>query len=217
MRVWGWGRAVPGTFGGDFKSYCLLVFSHGDSALKDKDLDTYRKRQMVRGPDQDQKRLANLLDDLSWKMLAVDNTTSIPLEKSYYREQIVAMVDIMRTSNDLEIYTNDMFAKAQQEREAMRLKGLKKGWNPSIMSKVETILAANPSISREELKDEVIRQLQEEEEKEENDKRQQRKQKMWEDQVRDIEEEHRNLLEKAIIGIVSIAKKGFGWIVDSFF
>ncbi|PIK62634.1 hypothetical protein BSL78_00426, partial [Apostichopus japonicus] len=279
------------TFGGGFKSYCLLVFSHGDSELTDKDLDTYKRKQMEigqaasgyptqqnvrkdqrgqdqeQGQDQGQKGLANLLDELSWKMLAVDNKHSTPLEKAHYREQIVAMVDHMRTSNDPEIYTNDRFVKAQQEREAMRQKGLRKGWNPSIMSKVETILAANPSISQEELQAVVIRQLQEEleersqmekrerqerreredrdwqlrherqeherqerfqrdkwdkrrkEEKEEEEYeiRQQRQQKMWEDQVREIGEEHRSLLEKAIVGFVYIAKKFVGWVFNSSF
>ncbi|PIK33927.1 putative GTPase IMAP family member 4-like, partial [Apostichopus japonicus] len=81
---------IEKTFGGGFKSYCLLVFSHGDSALKKINLDTYKRKQMEigqetsgnrsqqyfrkdqRGPDHDQKSLANLLNELSWKMLAVE-------------------------------------------------------------------------------------------------------------------------------------------------
>ncbi|PIK38004.1 hypothetical protein BSL78_25158 [Apostichopus japonicus] len=168
------------TFGGGFKKYCLLVFSHGDSTLKDVDLDTFRKRlmeiaQVKRGyptqqnvrkdqreQDQDKTDFANLLDELSWRMLAIDNKTSIFFEKAHYRKQIVAMVDRMRKLNSPEIYTNDMFDKAKQEREGLRQKGLRKGWDPLIMSKVETMIAANPKISREELNAKVNEQLQKE-------------------------------------------------------
>ncbi|PIK34747.1 putative GTPase IMAP family member 4-like [Apostichopus japonicus] len=171
---------IEKTFGGGFKNYCLLVYSHGDLELKDVDLDTYRKRQLAIGQAtsghttpqtgttvqkrhaQDQQSLANFLYELSWKIQAVDNKTSIPFEKAHYREKIVAIVDRMRTSNSPEVFTNDMFVKAQHEREDMRQEGLRKGWDLPLMSKVETILAANPNISREELQVEVRRQLQEE-------------------------------------------------------
>ncbi|PIK49344.1 hypothetical protein BSL78_13803 [Apostichopus japonicus] len=171
---------IEKTFGGGFKNYCLLVYSHGDSALRDIDLDTYRKKQMeiVQATSgritpqkvskeqgrhaQNQKILSNFLGELSWKIIAVDNSTSVPLEKAHYRKQIVAMVDKMVTSNSPEIYTNDMFVKAQQQREDMRQKGLRKGWHPSVMSIVEELLAANPSISQEQLQVEVSQYVQRE-------------------------------------------------------
>ncbi|PIK43912.1 hypothetical protein BSL78_19242 [Apostichopus japonicus] len=169
---------IEETFGGGFKNYCLLVYSHGDSALKEVDLDTYRKKQMkiVQATSghptpqkvskeqtkhaQNQKNLSNFLGELSWKMIAVDNSTSVPLEKAHYRKEIVAMVDHMGTLNSPEIYTNDMFVKAQKQREEMRLKGLRNGWHPSVMSIVEELLAANPSISQEQLQVEVSQYVQ---------------------------------------------------------
>lgn len=83
----------------------------------------------------------NFLERIGSKVTAVNNGSTVPAEKERNQEVIIALIDDMvqhrRDSGEKEVYTNDLFAVAQKEKEERKMKFIQEGLSPFVYSAVE--------------------------------------------------------------------------------
>ncbi|KAJ8050876.1 Immune-associated nucleotide-binding protein 9 [Holothuria leucospilota] len=145
-------------FGGGIKDYRLLVYSKADISSKS-DLDQIFEDVIK----DDTQSMAQFFRELDWRIVAVNNETTIPAEKKRNQEIIIAMVDKLKKQNQNTVYTNEMFQEAAKKRQELQQKGEERGWDPSIMKAVEDVIATDPHVSKNAEKlTESVRELLEE-------------------------------------------------------
>ncbi|KAJ8050830.1 GTPase IMAP family member 4 [Holothuria leucospilota] len=178
-------------FGGGINSFRLLVYSKAD-ILATSSLDNFRDEQI----GDNSQAIAHFLKDLDWRIVAVNNKTTIPAEKKRNQEVIIGMVDKLRQHNDDAVYTNEMFEEAVKKRKELEEKGKKMGWNPALMAAVEQVIAEDPGAAKDSKKLNELIQHHMQKAMEENARKAREARRKWEEEEAKERDKMRVLREK---------------------
>ncbi|KAJ8029382.1 GTPase IMAP family member 4 [Holothuria leucospilota] len=142
-------------FGVSLMKYLILVMTHTDG-MPNFDLESYtKKHKSLQSPGP----YGEFLEELDWKILAVNNKAETEYEKEQNRELILSYVTEMVYKNAHQKYTNKLFLKAQalkrHNQETLSLKD-------ELLETVKEYVDENPELLHEtEVDDRVLQDLKE--------------------------------------------------------
>lgn len=122
-------KSVEMTFGGSFKNYCALVFTHADSM--EVSLDQFLKEQ------KGSESFSDFIKEFGRNVVAVNNKSRVPAERMRNKQVILSMIDSVKVKNEhpFKIIAN--------------MEGLSKQENFSGgVSSVDEIMSVNPESHR---------------------------------------------------------------------
>lgn len=92
----------------NFFNYVMVVYTNAEGALKKSSLDDF----LVSAKEN--KEYKTFLDSIKDRVVAIDNTTELPVEFERNREVIIAMADKTYKENESSVYTNNVITKADK-------------------------------------------------------------------------------------------------------
>lgn len=76
------------------------------------------------------------LDDMDWRVVAINNKTDIPAEKERNHHTLITMIDRLVRQNERKVYTNNLFTKAHEIHNKLQSSITSSGWHSTLVSAV---------------------------------------------------------------------------------
>lgn len=144
--------AIEAKFGDGMKAFRLLVYTHGECLPEEMDIETFCRVQKRNHP-----HITSFFEELGTNIVVVNNKCKLPMEFKRNQNVILALIDEITSRNNNEVYTNDMFHKAAEDRKIQREMFANKGYNLTVIDTVEKVIALNPDIT--DRTGEIIREV----------------------------------------------------------